>query len=126
MNNPQAKEITMRHAQPTVVMARAVDEALERLLSPMDEIVFLQQLHRALPELHHAKRLLPFRSFQRNSLRIYRGLVDWCGIHFLYLQFDDHLHILRFEPACDDDRGQSDVHLAEPTSADLEMQEGGC
>jgi hypothetical protein len=123
MNKPQAKEITMQITKPTVVLARAVDEALERLLSPMDELVFLQQIHRALPELHQPKRPLPFFGLRRNSLRVYRGLVDWCGIHFLYLQFDDHLHVLRFEPSCDDDRYEADVQLGEPTSDDLEMQE---
>lgn len=113
----------MQNANTTVVMARAVDEALERLLGPMDELVFLQQIHRALPLLHRPKRTSLLRSLQRSSLPVYEGLVDWCGIHFLYVQFGDDLHILRFEPACDDDRRTSDVHLGEPTSADCEMQE---
>lgn len=113
----------MQNAKPTVVMARAVDEALEGLLAPMDELVFLQQFHRALPELHQPKRSLTFFDLPLNSLCVYRGLVNWCGIHFLYVHFNDQLHILRFEPSCEDDRRKANVQLGEPTSEDLEMQE---
>lgn len=113
----------MQNTMPTVILDPVFDEALERLLSPMDEIVFLQQIRNKLPKLHQPQKASLVRRLQRNSLYVYEGLVEWCGIHFLYVQFDDHLHILRFEPSCDDDRRTANVLLGEPEDEDTAMQE---
>lgn len=104
----------MQTSQYTVVLDYTLDDQLERLLSPMDEIVFLTQLRNELPLVHRPGKRLWRRWMPSKSLRIYRGLSAWCYIHFLYVEHDNHLHILRFEQACKDDRGNTDVVFGDP------------
>lgn len=75
----------MQNTTPTIILDRAVDEALERLLGPMDELVFLQQVHNKLPKLYQPKKMSLVRRLQRYSLHVYEGFLEWCGIHFLYV-----------------------------------------
>jgi hypothetical protein len=52
-------------------------------------------------------------------------LIEWAGIHFLYVQFGNHLHILQFAPSCEDDRRKANVVMGEPDADDTAMMETG-
>jgi hypothetical protein len=118
----------MHNSHPTVICDRAVDVVLESLLSPMDELILVKQLDSQLPILHRAKRKLPLLGlFRRRSLKVHRGLAEWCYVHFYYIEFAGHLHVLRFEPSCKADLIEADVLLSEPLEDDVQETdvEGG-
>jgi hypothetical protein len=109
----------------TVIRNRTLDENLERFLSPMDELEFLSQLDHHLPKLHQSKKSQRFNWLRRRSLRLYRGLAEWCGIHFYYIEFDNQLHILRIEPSCDADLHEVDTLLGEPDGEGVTVEDVG-
>jgi hypothetical protein len=114
----------MQNSHPTVICDRAVDIVLETLLSPMDELILLKQLDSELPILHRAQRKSQLLAlFRRRSLKIQRGLAEWCYVHFYYIEFKGHLHILRFEPSCQADLTQADVLLSEPDADTVQETE---
>ena len=108
----------------TVILNSTLDENLARLLSPLDELDFLSQLDHQLPKLHRSKKPPRFNWLRRRSLRLYRGLAEWCGIHFYYIEFDKQLHILRIEPSCAD-LHEVDTLLGEPDGEGVTVEECG-
>lgn len=75
-----------------VLMHPAVGDLIDESFSgPMDGAIAVAQIYDMLPLLHRSKwwhRLVP------NHLRVYRGLIEWGGVGFRYVQVDHTLHVL--------------------------------
>lgn len=117
----------MTEYELTVLLHREVDIELERLLSPLDEVEFLNQLQRQLPIQHRKQTSSKFKWLRANSLKIYRGNIDWCGVDFLYVCFGNHLHILDFHEIRNEyrHRFKIDVQLGEPDPDNVEVIDCG-
>jgi len=78
----------------TVILGDEIANAIDYSLSPLDGIIAIKQVIHELPELHRKCRSrLRLRRFG-TALPIYRGVIDWCGVGFEYVEYRGYLHIL--------------------------------
>lgn len=78
-----------------VLMHNEVGDALDESFSgAMDGAIAVAQVYDLLPLMH---RPVPARWWHKllpNHVRLYRGLLDWGGVGFTYVQIGNTLHVV--------------------------------
>lgn len=108
----------------TVILGDQIADAIDYSLSPMDGIIAIKQLIQGLPDAHRKCRSR--RRFRRFStaLPIYRGLIDWCGVGFDYVEYRGCLHVLGIRNDVDTD--SADAVILQPTNPEQYFHEADC
>jgi len=78
----------------TVIVNDAIADAIDSSISgPVDAIIAIEQVIHELPDIHRQRRSRRRLRFGA-GLPVYRGIVDWCGVGFEYVEHRGYLHIL--------------------------------
>jgi hypothetical protein len=102
------------------VMASAVEDILESHISgAIDSLIAAAQIRHELPALHRARRAR-FSWLCKDSLTLYRGRIDWCGIGFDYVEHGGNLHIVDVWPDYSEDRSTRKVDCVIGQAMDAE------
>lgn len=105
----------------TVILGHEIANELDNALSPMDGIVAIGQVTHELASIHRTSRR---RRWFQASLPIYRGLIDWCGIGFDYVEHRGYLHVLAIRDDYTADSVDAVIHG--PEDAGRYVHEVGC
>ncbi|MCC6358752.1 MAG: hypothetical protein IT450_08420 [Phycisphaerales bacterium] len=84
-----------QHRKYKVLMHHEVGDALDESFSgPMDGAIAVAQVYDQLPLMHRSAPVRWWHKLIPNHVRLYRGLLDWGGVGFTYVQIGSTLHVV--------------------------------
>lgn len=109
-----------------VCLPRWLADTLDYGLSPMDGIIAIGQVYQDLPVVHRQFKPRPRWFHRRNSVRVYRAHMDWCGAVIEYVERDGRLYVIDvwFYSARDREVPKADCIFDEVTDIDRYVVQG--